>query len=545
MNKIFLKRVVGCLLGVVALGGYVFADVSCSDCACYGGHYTSKSYFSDKIGWFQSGSYLHTVLFRINVVDRCPDGWQGALQVVPFIGKTTEHSSAELARWFGYNHKGVVCCPIVFGEATVGGEDQILDQGLDLDARHFNVRTKNKTFKSKVSFAPEESFFGVGINWKQSLWRNDDGTHRWWIGLSAPFVHLKHNMKIWEYAEDFGGGRYDEDLGIDEDAYVGTMSDAFMQPGWYYGKIAPCDVRCGPAAEDMIRNRFADAEIKVGYNNMLLDCAQLESFVGVVLPTGNKPEARYLFEAIVGNGGHAGITFGTELGFKLYDTPYGQLGWFIAMEGRYLFAAFQMRSFDLVGRPWSRYQSMFASESYARTALSEPAGKDSYLTHGINLMTRCVEVHPRGQLNLVSGWEWASDSWVAEVGYGFYARQAERITPNWVEGPILAGRVFDPAPVTFGPARTMRDPMRLENDYFNTARFGQYYDLLKIKKCDVDWTSASHPGVVSNTLYAAAGYQWLECAYPALLSCGAAWDYAFSNTAMHKVTLFAKLGCSF
>jgi len=541
---VWVTRILVGLTVFLSSGLLVQADSSCFDCTCYGGYYTNKSYFSDKIGWFQSGTYLHAALFRIGVVDRCSDGWQGALQLVPFFGQTTDHSSNELARWFGYNHKGVGACPIVFGEATVDNAGQILAQGCDLDARHFNVRTVNGTFKSLVSFAPQEKFAGLGIDWKQALWRNDDDTHRWWFELTAPLVQIRHRMRLWEYAQNRGGGVHDG-IGVDEDAYVGTMSEAFMQPGWFYGRIAPCGGLCGTAADDMTRTRFADAEVKIGYNNVLMDCAQLESFVGVVLPTGNKPEARYVYEAVVGNGGHAGITFGTELGFKLYDSPWGQLGWFIALEGRYLFANFQMRSFDLVGRPWSRYQAMFATEKYARDALAKAEGADGNLTHGINLMTRCVEVHPRGQFNLVSGWEWAGEHWVAEAGYGFYARQAERITPNWTEGPVLAARVFDAEPSSLAPARTMRDPMKLANEYFDKDRFDTYYDLLKIKECDVNWTSASHPGVVSNTLYASGGYKWDECEYPALLAVGAAWDYAFSNTAMHKITLFGKVGVSF
>jgi hypothetical protein len=298
----------------------------------------------------------------------------------------------------------------------------------------------------------------------------------------------------------------------------------------------------------MTRSRFSDVELKVGFNSLLLDCAELDSFVGLILPTGNSSEARYLFEAVAGNGGHAGVTFGTELGFSLYDSPYGQLRWFIAMEGRYLFGNYQMRSFDLVGRPWSRYQAMFATRSAAQGALAQNPGSDSWVTHGINLMTRCVQVMPRGQYNLVSGWEWSGTHLVGEIGYAFYARQAERITPNWTDGPVLASRLFDAGGgdrLYLAPARTMANPMNQANAFFDEAAFAAYYDRLAIKERDIDWSSASHPGVVSNTLYGAIGYRDLAAQYPYLISCGAAWDYAFTNTAMHKINLFVKGGISF
>ncbi len=529
------------------------AENSYEDSIPYGGYYTNKSYYSDKIGWFQSGTYMHTSLFRTGQVDLRPDGWRGAIQAVPFFGRITDHSSHQLAAWFGYNHKGTADCPIVFGEQTIADAGQVLAAECDLDARHFNIWTNNETFKSKVWFFPEHAYTGIGFSWKQALWCNDDGTHRWWFELVAPFVQVRNRMRMSEQVITSGGGAKDA-IGIDEDAYVGTIAEAFMQPGWWYGKIAPCGPLCGTAEDDMKRSRFTDVELKIGCNSMLLDCAQLESFVGVILPTGNKSEARYLFEAIAGNGGHVGITFGTELGFKLSHTPYGQLGWFISMEGRYLFSNHQMRSFDLVGRPWSRYQTMFATKAAAKNALDAPGAgttvTDAFVTHGINLMTRCVEIHPRGQYNLVSGWEWSGTNVIAEVGYAFYARQAERITPNWTEGPILASRLFVPTggvdnQLFLAPVRTMADPMNRASEFFDAAVFETYYDALKIRERDVDWSSASHPGVVSNTLYGTVGYQDQEACYPYLFAVGAAWDYAFTNTAMHKITFFLKGGVAF
>lgn len=580
MNSI--KRVV-LALGLISLGavGQVVnascgvsgsccsssCDSGCDDCKCYGGYFTNKSYFSDKIGAFQSATFLRDALFRIDAADDREDGFGGAIQVVPFGGRTTDHGSKELARWFGYNHKGVCGCPIVFAEARNVDIDlssiDYLVAGADIDVRHFNVRTTTRDFKSSVTFSPRQKFFGVGLDWKQVLFFNDDNTRRWWFEVAAPIVHIENDMRMCETVDSSSGTEaYVATKGLDDSAYVTSVAAAFSQSSWKYGKILSCatGANCGSSCvtsgsscatcctsdscNGMKKTRISDIELKLGYNQSLAACSSLDTYLGMVLPTGNKAKGEYVFEAIVGNGQHWGIMLGGELGFDLFHHDCGDFKWFAAADLRYLFHNEQVRSFDLVGKPWSRYQTMFATKDKMLLGAEEDTEENT--TSGINLMTRCVKVHPRCQFNFDTSFAWDGEHFVAEAGYGLYARQAERIDPSWNEGPILAALVFD-HPVTLGgitPLRTMRDSA-YSASVLDKDLAAELYDTFKIKTCDIDWNSASHPAVMSNSLYASLGYKWGDACYPTMLSVGGGWDFAFSNTAMHKWTLFGKLGVSF
>jgi len=577
MNSI--KRVV-LALGLISLGGIIpvanascstsgccsssSCSTSCGDCCCYGGYFTNKSFFSDKIVPFQSATYLRDALFRIDAADAREDGFGGAIQIVPFGGRTTDHGSKELARWFGYNHKGVCGCPIVFAEARSENHEAAaagyLIEGADIDVRHFNIRTTTDNFKSSVTFSPRQKFFGVGLDWKQVLFFNDDCTRRWWFEVAAPIVHIENDMRMCEtIAADSGTEAFTTYKGLDDSAYVASVAAAFNQPNWKYGKITTCATGtnccttsssstcsscCSTSSCDaMKKTRIADIELKLGYNLSMTDCASLDTYLGMVFPTGNKAKGEYVFEALVGNGQHWGIMLGGELGFDLYHHDCGDFKWFAAADLRYLFHNEQVRSFDLVGKPWSRYQMMFATKDKMIQGV-EQANADQFTASGINLMARCVKVHPRCQFNFDTSFAWDGEHFLAEAGYGFYARQAERIDPNWTEGPILAGFSNDADLGGIAPLRTMQHAA-LGDTESTLADAEELYDAFKIKTCDIDWNTAAHPAVMNNSLYLSLGYKWGEVCYPTMLSIGAGWDFAFSNTAMHKWNLFGKLGVSF
>ncbi len=562
-----MKRVV-LALGLISLGGVMpvanacstsgccssssCCKTDCGDCCCYGGYETNKSYFSDKIGAFSSATYLRDALFRIDAADAREDGFGGAIQVVPFGGRTTDHGSKELARWFGFNHKGVCGCPIVFVDNTLNDSAGILVSDGDIYATYFNVDTLNTTFKSNVTFSPRQKFFGVGLDWKQVLFFNDDCTRRWWFEVAAPIVHIENDMRMCETIVDNGGG-LEVGTGINGQPNVATMAEAFAQTGMKYGKILTCKTGtnccstvgtttssscCTTSCCDaMKKTRIGDIELKLGYNQSLIPCASLDTYLGMVFPTGNKAKGEYVFEAIVGNGQHWGIMLGGELGFDLYHHDCGDLKWFAAADLRYLFHNKQVRSFDLVGKPWSRYITVFASKEKAQAA-SDDGNEIKYTDFGINYLTRCVKVHPRCQFNFDTSFAWEGKHFLAEVGYGFYARQAERIDPNWVEGPVVREMI--------GSDDAVINVVSTMSNVAEGANMGMVmYDNAKIKACDIDWSTGAHPAVMNNSLYATLGYKWGDVCYPTMLSVGGGWDFAFSNTAMHKWTLFGKLGVSF
>lgn len=548
----------------------------CCDDDCVGGKYTNKTFFADYVNWFQSGTYLHEALFPGSRMwmretdDGC--GWGASFQIVPFGGRTTSQGSQDLGRWFGLNHKNSL---VAVEEGTPTHAANVMATAdAALDVRHFNIQTVGGNFKSTISFCPKQSFAGVGLDWKQTLWRNDDDTTRWWAELSGPVVHVKNSMCMTEDVTAASGGA-SVATGLDASPRVGTMTAAFAQSNWKYGKIIANDCSCCgtsvPAATscgtcgcdcdcdcccDMSRTALAFLELKLGYNSVITDCCALGSYLGVVFPTGKESCPALVFSPMIG-GKHWGIMWGSEIGFTMWtnDEDAAIRGRF-AIDGRYLFRRSEYRSFDLVGKPWSRYMEMYESSAAAAAAFAAESATAG--TSGINIMTRCVEVTPRGQLNMNTGISYEGKCFKAEIGHTWYGRQSERICPNWdftdAAMPVLKGYNgtgivakartirdrFTGSTVTVGTGPDLQSTALLYADVTTTA-----YDAYKIQKCDVDWNSAAHEAVLAHTIYGTIGYDWSEACYPTIVTVGGAFDWNESNTAMRRWTVFGKLGVSF
>lgn len=547
-------------------------NCDCCDnyCGCMGGKYSNKTFFADYINFFQSGTYMHEALFPSSRMTMRDEGWGGAIQLVPFGGRTSEDGRKDLGRWFGLNHSSSL---VAVEEATVAAPHNVVmtTEGAALDVRHFNVQTVNGNFNSTITFCPEQKFAGIGLDWKQALWRNDDDSARWWMELSGPVLHVKNSMCMKENVTADGGGVAAVTSALDASPRVANMTEAFKQSNWKYGKIVACGTSCCGTTTttttntcgcncgcecacdcccDMEKTALAFLELKLGYNEVITECCGLGSYIGVVFPTGKEACPGMVFSPMVG-GKHWGIMWGSEIGFTMWSNDDAAIRARFTIDGRYLFRRDEMRSFDLVGKPWSRYMEMYENQAAAA------AGTPYSGTSGINLMTRCVQVTPRGQVNINTGIAYEGKCFKAEIGHTWYGRQAEKICPNWnfadTEYPVLKSYA---ASGDVAKARTIRDRFVGVPDVINQGpdfsyNFAVYaggstaYNLYKITKCDVDWNSAAHEAVLAHTIYGTLGYDWSDACYPTIVTVGGAYDFAESNASMRRWTIFGKLGVSF
>lgn len=438
------------LVGAIMMPGLLIAD---------GGHdraadsHTNKTHFADSIGWFQSGTYMRSAFSWHDCMTlgntECMGG--SALQIVPFGGKLMHHGKKELGGWFGLNHKNTLKVSENYNTDT-----GLLEAGAAIDARHFNIVTSagSEPFKSAFSLCPDQQFFGIGLDFKQALWCNDDNSARWWAEVSAPVVHVHNTMHLEENVAV--AGTIASGTGLDGAAHPANMREAFNQKNWKYGKIASGDKGSNECKHEK-KWGVADLELKFGYNGVLTDCASLSSYVGVLFPTGTKQKAEYVFEPIVGSK-YWGLEAGAQSSFGLFvwDDAKIALNW--DFNARYLFKHKAMRSFDLIGKPWSRYMEMYAS---LQDAVAAQTAADEFMgTSGINLMTREVHVTPRLQINNNVAVVYSGCYVSAEAGWTAYARQGEKICPNWDEGPVLKSRL---GKGLLTSARTIRNPNVVQN----------------------------------------------------------------------------------
>ncbi|MCL4361698.1 hypothetical protein M1446_05080 [Candidatus Dependentiae bacterium] len=466
-------------------------------------------------------------LFRYDrmIPDNCY--WGGALQAVVFGGQSI--NCDQIAEYFlpaGKTSLNVV--EFKPGVATADG-----DPAKDVEARNFNIQTQSvdTTFRSRISFCPQQTMFGIGFTYYQALTYKYDGNVKFWLGISAPVVRVENTMGFCETVLSNGDGAVDE-LGLDNSPRVGNMTQAFKQSNWKYGRIVKgCkNVKWG----------LSDIELYVGYNTINEDHCWLNSYFGLVLPTGNRPKARIVFEPIVGNNHHFGIFLGNNLGFKILEKGPHKLSYILDSDSRLLFRNHQRRSFDLIDKQWSRYMETYANKGAAIAAVDASAAGDFVFadnsgTSGINVFTSCFKVKPRFLFNINSAIRYDHcEDWALEVGYNFFARQAESVELCW--NPDSALKSVNGLGFT-NIAKTIK------NNFTDCDI--PLADYAPIEKNEIDLDSAAHPGVLSNIIYLTIGYNSTCHDRPIFAAVGGSYEFASINTTLDRWLIWFKAGISF
>ena len=516
MNKKILPSLL--MLSVVLP---IVAKSRLDSCDC---EITGRSYMSVRPN-FQSSSPEMVSGFRSDRMHAREDGWGGTVQFVLFGGKSTKRDDTK--RFF---------TPFCKTELiTDNSEDFTIER--DLFTNHFNIfYPDGVNFRSQISFDPEQSAIGLGIHYRQAFWQNEEKGRALWFSVSSPIMRVKNNMNLKEVILEGADAEINEDADV-ESTVQANMTEALQQQEWQFGKID---------SKSRSETKLADIEVKLGYEWLQQDPYHLESYVGVLIPTGTIYDGKFLFDAVVGNGRHAAVMFGSAGGFRIWSREEEDRSLRIeyATHSEYLFQKTQTRSFDLKGKPWSRYMEVYRDKEQAQEAAAL-AGKQgqNLATPGINVFTQKVDVRPGFQLNVNTAFVYTSNAFQGEVGYNFFARRAECIKLNtpWQEGPALKHLI---GAGNTNPIRDITGNRRLEAT--DIAISLANYDNNIIKEDDLDLVSASHPCHLSHTIYGALGYRWDEREYPLLVNGGASYEFSTSNNAvLQRWTLWGKFGFSF
>lgn len=508
---------------------------------------SSKSYIAFKPPYQPMDPEFVSGFRRMNHAKE--DGIGGGFEVAVFGGKTT--SKSHLARYFAPFGIDAAKRPIVFG-ADVGG------QQFNILAQHFGVFTVNETnpttgtnpdtsdlFLSQVTFKPKQSIAGVGFHWRQGFWKNEEKGRGWWMSLSFPIVQVKNNMHFHETVVNNGGGVIPQDQLPEGVIAYPDLTAAFQQEGWNYGKIK--------IDGSLKKTRVADIDLRFGYEWLQYDPYHLESFVGIVIPTGNRPKAEHLFEPIVGNGGHVGLEWGAVYSMKIWECEEREAT--LTMEhsavNKYLFKREQKRSLDLKYKPWSRYIQLYKDVTEAQAAAD---ADDAFsFTPGINILTREVDVTPGYQFQLNSAFIFDWKGFELEGGFNFFARRAEcvELANDWTETAAI--KSFQGQGLT-NPVRDMTGSPFLELTITNPAipnptfvlpvPVANYAQSI-IKATDLDLNSAATPPLLAYTLYGNLAYIFDINEWPFFIDAGGSYTFAHENSVADRWTVWGKFGFAF
>lgn len=419
----------------------------------------------------------------------------------------------------------------------------------DIAANYFNVQTANVssagdlddlTFQSNLTFDPRQTMAGIAFKWQQGFAvRNRD----LYFKLSVPVIQVTNDLRMSEEVVNEGGGAVPTGA-------VANMTAAFKQPLLQYGKIDGKQQKWG----------VADIELILGIDWTKQDDCQLSTFVGLVAPTGNRPKAEYLYEAIVGNNHHWGVILGGSSRHLWKEGDNYTLTFLCDGDWRYLFENTQTRMLDLVDKPWGRYVYLAPISATTDTIsptdslFAQPDGNLDSLVLGANVLTQEVKVKPYGAFMINTALNYRHDNGCElEGGFNFYTRQAEKIelknafaNPNNYGIPLLATDLNGSAwseTVSFATIDNTQNES--SGDVIQAGAQGGDPLAVTLVEADLDLNSASHPSVLESTIYGIAGKNWDSWRFPCYAGVGGSYTYSVDNSGTDRWAVFGKLGVSF
>lgn len=483
---------------------------------------------------FVSGTPELITSFRDNRNHIRPAGHNGAFQIALIGGQSVE--KGDLARYFFPEGQ----------EELFVAEDTPEDdfsKNKNLLAQNFNIFTDDENFQSTIRIGPEQTIVGVGFHYRQLLWQNENWGRGIWLSLSSPLLRVQHNSNL---EEQIISTSPVNDNAADD--VVATMMEALSQPAWKFGKITN---------RSMKKIAFADVECKLGYEWLQHKPFHMESYLGLIIPTANRPNGEFMFEPIVGRGHHLGFMFGSSLGAELWaDEGFDRcVRYELTNHSEYLFQNTQTRSFDLKHKPWSRYIPVYSdiqqAQAQANLAVTNPLKAQNNSTPGINVLTQQVKVTPGFSHTVNTAFLYSQKRFQAEVGYNFFSKRAEhvKLANPWQEGPAI--KHFEGEGQT-NPIRTITGNKFLEQTVINAQGnvlipvSVENYKTVLITEDQLDLESATTPCTLAHTLYLTMGSHWDDAEYPFLINGGSSYTFSKSNNAtVRRWLIWFKCAVSF
>ncbi|MDR3647214.1 MAG: hypothetical protein P4L22_06750 [Candidatus Babeliales bacterium] len=390
----------------------------------------------------------------------------------------------------------------------------------DVDSLWLTVMAPvGESYSSTLTLNPERSMIGGYLTYHQDFERFA-GT---WFEANFAAYSVKHNLNPVEKLTDGG--------------VKGTVPGAATALQYLggnqlnYGKISSCNLE---------NSGMDDIELKFGYN--YYNCAgtgHLGLYVQTLIPIAEKPNARFLFEPLIGRA-HWGLGAGTNLASKFIERENTSLVWMGDVSWYYLFKSKEKRSFDLNNGNWSRFM-----RGVTTTDTTFPL---------INSLTQTVDVTPRNVVNFWTALHFQRCNWHLEAGYNLWYRQCEKISlnANGCSAPCAVNLVNTANAAPFGTFGILNlnnvcIPITASNATINQPRTSVVSNatFVPIQLTDINLSSAAHPRVLTNKFYGSVAYDFTIHQRPLNVGLSASYEFTNNKNALEEWAVWGNFGVEF
>lgn len=375
------------------------------------------------------------------------------------------------------------------------------------------------TLAGNVTLLPKRQEYGAVVSYTQNL---DKLLEHLWASIELPIVHVDNDLGLTvdgQVRQTIGAASYGVLDYFQGGVTQGAGTD--QQNALLYAKLSD---------KDRSKTGVADVALKVGYDVVNEEQYGVRVYGHLVLPTGSKPRAEYLYEAVVGYNQHWGLGAGLDSVIAVYNSDDLMVNLGASLQGTYRFENSQQRTLGLnagaarLHFPWSAY---YLAGSRSTGELSPYA----------NIATKSVKVAPGMEFNSVFNLNLKTGHWVFDGGYRHWARQGEKVnlkTGAWTDGiyALADGGNYD-ATAGHLPFGSVADDILTEQ--------GAAY----ISQAMLDLNAAAAPATTTHTLYGNAGYNFDVANVPCSAGLGLSYEIAPENAVFSLFQLSGSFAVSF
>lgn len=408
---------------------------------------------------------------------------------------------------------------LINGQDSLQVKDADVTGYKDISADWLNINSVDPSdqslFQSTFSITPRSRRFGIMMNAHYQI------SHFpiWWVELLVPFIQAETELRLKET-------NIKNEIPVPNGEALDVFSnakDALTNPFWKYGKFKHGINRIAG---------FGDIALKVGTTTIKEDTLQ-HNFYGVfIIPTAPHQKNEYIFEPVLGNGGHVGIGAGNHLDFSFYIKRRHAFDLLSTLEYLYLLKTTQLRTFDLISNgPWSRYLETVSLD------------KPDTVTGGVNSFTKRMNVCPGSSFSLLSSFHYnykisRRNSFNLECGHNLWYREQEKVSLKdaWDENvgiaSLSAGDLADTTHSKTQPTATIAT-----NKVVGTTP----PTFTTVPETDLNLNSAKHPTTISNTVFLALGVNGEHKGFCYSCNGGVSFEQGGNNSALDQWSTWISL----
>ena len=298
-----------------------------------------------------------------------------------------------------------------------------------------------RNFKSSITFEPKLQDFLVDFYLYVGL---DEWVKGMYFRIYGPVVNNRTTLNPCEKIEEEGTTGYAPGFFSANEVPADTLLSSALS--FFSGNttvIVP-----GITATPLLKSKitsckqsltgFADLRGEFGWNYLHEDY-HIGFNVQAAAPTGNRPHGEFLFEPYVGNGKHWELGVGLSAHWTVWRSEDDEqhLDFVFEADATHLFNASQQRTFDLIGRPNSRY--MLASKMNLKPTENLFGNDGNNITQATsqfndeyspvaNFSTRDVNVSIGVQGDIVAMLNYTRHGFSWDIGYNYWGMSHENIT---------------------------------------------------------------------------------------------------------------------